>query len=75
LLRRACAASIATAQLAIRDRTLSARLVRMLFEISAYDSTNILAVVAVLSVVVLLVCSIPAFRATRVDPVVAMRNE
>jgi len=47
----------------------------MLFEISAYDSTNILAVVAVLSVVVLLVCSIPAFRATRVDPVVAMRNE
>ena len=28
--RRACAASIATPQLAIRDRTLSARLVRMI---------------------------------------------
>ena len=47
----------------------------MLFEISAYDPRNLLAVVAVLSVVVLLACSIPALRATRVDPVVAMRNE
>jgi putative ABC transport system permease protein len=47
----------------------------MLFEISAYDPKNFLAVVAVLSVVVLLACSIPALRATRVDPAVAMRNE
>jgi predicted permease len=47
----------------------------MLFEISAYDFTNLLAVVSVLSVVVVLACSIPAIRATRVNPVVAMKNE
>ena len=47
----------------------------MLFQISAYDPKNFLAVVAVLSAVVLLASSIPALRATRVDPVVAMRNE
>jgi predicted permease len=47
----------------------------MLFEISAYDPKNFVAVVAVLSAVVFLACSIPALRATRVDPVVAMKNE
>ena len=47
----------------------------MLFEISAYDPKNFLAVVGVLSAVVFLACSIPALRATRIDPVVAMRNE
>jgi len=47
----------------------------LLFEISAYDPGNLLAVIAVLSAVVLLACSIPALRAARVDPAVAMRNE
>jgi predicted permease len=47
----------------------------MLFQISAYDPENFLAVVAVLSAVVLAACFVPALRATRVDPVVAMRNE
>jgi hypothetical protein len=47
----------------------------MLFEISAYDPKNFLVVMGVLSAVVFLACSIPALRATRIDPVVAMRNE
>jgi predicted permease len=47
----------------------------MLFEISAYDPKNFLAVLGVLSAVVFLACSIPALRATRVDPAVAMKNE
>jgi putative ABC transport system permease protein len=47
----------------------------MLFEMQPYDPGVFLAVVAVLSAVVLLACAIPAFRATRVDPVVAIRSE
>jgi putative ABC transport system permease protein len=48
---------------------------RMLFQISAHDPKNFLAVVAVPSAVVLFACFIPALKATQVDPVVAMRNE
>jgi predicted permease len=47
----------------------------MLFEVSAYDPRILLAVVAVLSALVLVACSIPALRAARVDPIVALRNE
>jgi putative ABC transport system permease protein len=47
----------------------------MLFEVSAFDPEIFLAVAAVLSVVVLIAGIIPALRATKVDPMVALRYE
>jgi len=47
----------------------------MLFEVSAYDPAILFAVAAVLSVVVLMAGMIPAHRAAKVDPMVALRYE
>jgi putative ABC transport system permease protein len=47
----------------------------MLFEISAYDPKILFVGTAVLLSVVFLACSIPALRATKVDPMMALRNE
>jgi hypothetical protein len=47
----------------------------LLFETSPYDPTVLVATTATLSVVALLASLIPAWRATRVDPVVALRAE
>ena len=54
---------------------LSRFLVSLLFEVSATDPFTFVLVVALLGVVTLLACYLPARRATKVDPLVGLRYE
>ena len=47
----------------------------MLYGVSAYDPVTIIAVAAMLTLVALAACWIPARRAMRVDPMVSLRHE
>jgi ABC-type antimicrobial peptide transport system permease subunit len=47
----------------------------LLFEVTPTDPATYSIVVAGLSIVALLACQLPALRATRVDPLIALRAE
>jgi putative ABC transport system permease protein len=47
----------------------------MLFDVEAIDPITYAAIGTLLTVVTLLACVVPAYRATRVDPLVALRHE
>jgi len=52
------------------------RLIRgLLFGISSFDPLTFAAMAVILTVVTIAACWIPAYRATRVDPMVALRYE
>ena len=48
---------------------------RFLFGVSVYDPLTLVSVVLVLGGVTLIACAIPAWRAARVDPAIALRSE
>jgi putative ABC transport system permease protein len=54
---------------------LSQFLASMLFNVGKYDPVTLVAVGGLLSTTALLACYIPARRAMRVDPMVALKSE
>jgi putative ABC transport system permease protein len=57
------------------NRALTRVLSGLLFGVQALDPSTFIVVPIVVVVVATLACFIPAFRATRIDPVVALRSD
>jgi predicted permease len=47
----------------------------LIFQVKPTDPTTFMAVAALLALIALLACVVPAYRASKVNPVVALRNE
>jgi putative ABC transport system permease protein len=47
----------------------------LLFEVGSTDPATLISIVLIFTVVALIACYLPARRATRVDPLIALRHE
>jgi putative ABC transport system permease protein len=47
----------------------------LLFGLTATDVNNLVAAIAVMVMVALVACTLPALRATRIDPLAVIRDE
>jgi predicted permease len=76
VVRQGIATSLAGIVIGLAGAAACARLLdRMLFGVTPLDASTYAVVVAVLLVVAVVACAVPAWRATRVDPLTSMRAE
>lgn len=76
VLRRALALTLGGLTIGLVGALASARLItHLLYQVSAVDPSSLVGVVAVLVATALVAAWLPAYRASRVDPMVALRSE